>query len=44
LIGGVLGRWPGWLPVAILAVMTMLAGIAFGDPGQPPISAYDPKR
>src|SRR6201988_5530964 len=31
-IGRVLGRRRGWLIVAILAVMTMLAGIAFGDP------------
>ena len=33
LIGRVLGRRRGWLLVAILAVMAMLAGIAFGDPG-----------
>ncbi len=33
LIGRVLGRRRGWLIVAILAVMAMLAGIAFGDPG-----------
>jgi PAT family beta-lactamase induction signal transducer AmpG len=33
LIGGVLGRRRGWLLVAILAVIAMLAGIAFGDPG-----------
>jgi hypothetical protein len=32
LIGRVLGRRRGWLLVAILAVMAMLAGIAFGDP------------
>jgi PAT family beta-lactamase induction signal transducer AmpG len=32
-IGRVLGRRRGWLIVAILAVMAMLAGIAFGDPG-----------
>src|SRR5262249_39142811 len=31
LIGRVLGRRRGWLLVAILAVMAMLAGIAFGD-------------
>jgi PAT family beta-lactamase induction signal transducer AmpG len=29
----VLGRRRAWLIVAILAVMAMLAGIAFGDPG-----------
>ena len=34
LIGRVLGRRRGWLFVAILAVMAMLAGIAFGDPGR----------
>jgi MFS transporter, PAT family, beta-lactamase induction signal transducer AmpG len=33
LIGRVLGRRRGWLLVAILAVIAMLAGIAFGDPG-----------
>src|SRR6201990_1087272 len=33
LIGRVLGRRRGWLLVAILVVMAMLAGIAFGDPG-----------
>src|SRR6476659_10422631 len=33
LVGRVLGRRRGWLIVAILAVMAMLAGIAFGDPG-----------
>jgi MFS transporter, PAT family, beta-lactamase induction signal transducer AmpG len=33
LIGRVLGRRRGWLLVAILAVMAILAGIAFGDPG-----------
>jgi PAT family beta-lactamase induction signal transducer AmpG len=33
LIGPVLGRRRGWLLVAILAVMAMLVGIAFGDPG-----------
>src|SRR5258707_14271748 len=33
LLGRVLGRRRGWLLVAILAVMAMLAGIAFGDPG-----------
>src|SRR5215469_11691435 len=33
LIGRVLGRRRGWLLVATLAVMAMLAGIAFGDPG-----------
>src|SRR5262249_22911280 len=33
LIGRVLGRRRGWLLVAILAVMAMLAAIAFGDPG-----------
>ena len=33
LIGRVLGRRRSWLLVAILAVMAMLAGIAFGDPG-----------
>ena len=32
LIGGLLGRRRGWLIVAILAVMAMLAGIALGDP------------
>lgn len=32
-IGRVLGRRRGWLIVAILAVMAMLTGIAFGDPG-----------
>ena len=31
LIGRVLGRRRGWLLVAILAVIAMLAGIAFGD-------------
>ena len=34
LLGRALGRRRGWLIVAILAVMAMLAGIAFGDPGQ----------
>jgi MFS transporter, PAT family, beta-lactamase induction signal transducer AmpG len=33
LIGRVLGRRRGWLLVAILAVMVMLTGISFGDPG-----------
>jgi MFS transporter, PAT family, beta-lactamase induction signal transducer AmpG len=33
LIGGVLRRRRGWLLVAILVVMAMLAGIALGDPG-----------
>ncbi len=33
LMGRVLGRRRGWLLVAILAVMAILAGIAFGDPG-----------
>src|SRR5689334_19718036 len=33
LIGPVLGRRRGWLLVAILAVIAMLVGIAFGDPG-----------
>ena len=33
LIGNALGRRRGWLIVAIVAVMAMLAGIAFGDPG-----------
>jgi PAT family beta-lactamase induction signal transducer AmpG len=33
LLGRVLGRRRGWLVVAILAVMAMMAGIAFGDPG-----------
>src|ERR1700742_4952582 len=33
LTGRVLGRRRGWLLVAILAVIAMLAGIAFGDPG-----------
>ena len=33
LVGRVLGRRRGWLLVAILAVMAILAGIAFGDPG-----------
>jgi MFS transporter, PAT family, beta-lactamase induction signal transducer AmpG len=33
MIGRVLGRRRGWLLVAILAVMAILAGIAFGDPG-----------
>src|SRR5258705_4737302 len=32
LIGRVLGRRRGWLLVRILAVIAMLAGIAFGDP------------
>lgn len=29
-----LGRRRGWLIVAILAVMAMLTGIAFGDPAR----------
>jgi MFS transporter, PAT family, beta-lactamase induction signal transducer AmpG len=33
LIGRALGRRRGWLLVAILAVIAMLAGIAFDDPG-----------
>src|SRR6478752_1424613 len=33
LLGRTLGRRRGWLIVSILAVMAMLAGIAFGDPG-----------
>jgi len=33
LLGSALGRRRGWLFVAILAVMAMLAAIAFGDPG-----------
>lgn len=33
LIGQALGRRRGWLLVAILAVMAMLAGIALGNPG-----------
>jgi MFS family permease len=33
LIGRALGRRRGWLIVAILAIMAMLAGVAFGDPG-----------
>src|ERR1700750_2669538 len=33
LIGSLLGRRRGWLIVAILAVIAMLVGIAFGDPG-----------
>ncbi len=32
-IGSALGRRRGWLIIAILAVMAMLAGIARGDPG-----------
>ena len=32
LLGGALGRRRGWLIAAILAVMAVLAGIAFGDP------------
>ena len=33
LLGRMLGRRRGWLIVAIVGVMAMLAGIAFGDPG-----------
>ena len=32
-VGRMLGRRRGWLVVAILAVMAILGGIAFGDPG-----------
>ncbi|TGD98660.1 AmpG family muropeptide MFS transporter [Methylobacterium nonmethylotrophicum] len=34
LLGARLGRRRGWIVVALLSVMAMLAGIAFGDPAQ----------